>query len=41
MAARKAKRPMRPIPLMPTFMLDPSMFLEMSMRELCHVQMTV
>jgi hypothetical protein len=41
MAARKAKRPMRPMPLMPTFMVNPSMILEMSMYELCHVLMTV
>jgi hypothetical protein len=30
MAARKAKRPMRPMPLIPTLMVDPSMVLEMS-----------
>jgi hypothetical protein len=41
MAARKAKRPMRPIPLMPTFMANPSMVLEMSISELCHGFVTI
>jgi len=31
---------MRPIPLMPTFMFYPSMILEMSISELCHVFVT-